>query len=150
MPNIGPLVKAGAKGVDYLVDALRSYKAPGMVNAVESVAPRQISDVSEIAAKYPDVILDLYNTKDKLNLSRIVVPKELRNQGVGKQVMSDITQYADQAGKQVVLSPSADFGGNVNRLKEFYKEFGFIENKGRNKDFSTMESMYRNPSNLGN
>ena len=31
------------------------------------------------------------------------------------------------------------------RLKKFYKKFGFVENKGRNKDFEISELMYREP-----
>jgi GNAT superfamily N-acetyltransferase len=104
-----------------------------------------IKDVSEISAKYPDVKLDVFDNKNNINLSRIVVPKEMRGQGVGSQVMQDIVQYADDVKKPVTLTPSSDFGGNVNRLKDFYKQFGFVENKGKNKDFSTMDSMYRNP-----
>jgi predicted GNAT family acetyltransferase len=104
-----------------------------------------IKDVSEISAKYPDVKLDVFDNKNNINLNRIVVPKEMRGQGIGSQVMQDIVQYADDVKKPVTLTPSSDFGGNVNRLKDFYKQFGFVENKGKNKDFSTMDSMYRNP-----
>jgi hypothetical protein len=40
---------------------------------------------------------------------------------------------------------ASDFGGNKNRLVGFYKRFGFVENKGKNKDFSTMDLMIRPP-----
>lgn len=96
-----------------------------------------------LAAKFPNVGLSLSENAKSLDLSKIVVPKEMRNQGIGSSVMSDLTQYADQTGKQINLTPSADFGGNVNRLKSFYKDFGFVENKGRNKDFTTRETMIR-------
>ena len=33
----------------------------------------------------------------------------------------------------------------MSRLKDFYKQFGFVENKGRNKDFTISDSMYRLP-----
>lgn len=33
----------------------------------------------------------------------------------------------------------------MKRLREFYKRFGFAENKGRNKDFNTQEAMIREP-----
>jgi hypothetical protein len=35
-------------------------------------------------------------------------------------------------------------------LKDFYKRFGFVENKGRNKDFSTRNTMYRDPTAMAN
>ncbi|NBW69377.1 MAG: N-acetyltransferase [Betaproteobacteria bacterium] len=101
-----------------------------------------ISDA--LRAKYPDVDISLAGDK-QLNLSKIVVPKEMRGQGMGTQVMNDLVRQADEAGASVSLSPSADFGGNKERLKDFYKRFGFVENKGKNKDFSISESMYREP-----
>ena len=45
----------------------------------------------------------------------------------------------------VALTPSSDFGGNKSRLTEFYKKFGFIENKGKNKRYEISEAMYRDP-----
>lgn len=98
-----------------------------------------------LAAKYPNVALDVFESPKAIDLSRIVVPKEMRGQGVGSSVMQDLIDYADETGKQVRLTPSDAFGGNTARLKKFYKEFGFVENKGKNKDFTTMESMIRSP-----
>ena len=60
--------------------------------------------------------------------------------------MKHLTDWADANGKTVTLSPSSDFGGNKARLVEFYKRFGFVENKGRNKDFSISDTMFRKPS----
>ena len=80
---------------------------------------------------------------NRVMLSQVIVPKELRNQGIGSKYMRELIDYADSVGKRVELSPSADFGGNKNKLKEFYSRFGFVENKGRNKDFEISESMYR-------
>jgi predicted GNAT family N-acyltransferase len=98
-----------------------------------------------LEAKFPNVSLNISENPKSLDLSKIVVPKEIRGQGIGSSVMNDLTQYADETGKQINLTPSADFGGNVNRLKSFYKNFGFIENKGKNKDFTTRETMIRPP-----
>jgi GNAT superfamily N-acetyltransferase len=105
-----------------------------------------IKSLDDIFKKYPDVTIDASVGKKDINLSRIVVPKEMRNQGVGTQVMSDLSEYADSIGKRITLTPSGDFGGSVPKLKTFYKELGFVENKGKNKDFSTRETMYREPN----
>ena len=60
--------------------------------------------------------------------------------------MQEIIDNADAEGQTITLSPSIDFGAtSINRLKDFYKQFGFVENKGRNKDFTISESMYRIP-----
>lgn len=80
---------------------------------------------------------------DKITLSKIVVPEDNRRKGVGSTAMEQLVQYADATGKHIVLSPSADFGGNKRQLTDFYKRFGFVENKGKNRAFSTTETMYR-------
>jgi GNAT superfamily N-acetyltransferase len=90
---------------------------------------------------------------DSIILNQMVVPKSNRGRGAGTQAMQELIDYADSIGKRVDLSPSADFGGNKNRLTEFYKRFGFVENKGKSRDFEVSESMYRpasaNPDQIG-
>lgn len=81
-----------------------------------------------------------------LSLHKIVVSEAVRNQGTGTKAMQDILNYADAQNKTIALTPSSDFGGNKNRLTNFYKKLGFVENKGRNKDFEISESMYRSPN----
>jgi hypothetical protein len=95
-------------------------------------------------AENANVKLDISNKNGVLNISKIVVPKEQRESGVGSSIMRQLSDYADATGTRLTLSPSVDFGAtSVSRLKDFYKRFGFVENKGRNKDFSTRETMYR-------
>ena len=78
-------------------------------------------------------------------LDSIVVPKERRKEGVGSKAMEDIVQWADELGVIVSLHPSSDFGGSVAKLRKFYAKFGFVPNKGRNKDFRTRDAMIRYP-----
>lgn len=78
-----------------------------------------------------------------INLSQIVVPKEARSSGAGTRAMQQLIDYADLTGQVITLTPSADFGGTKSRLVDFYKRFGFVENKGRNKDYEISEAMYR-------
>jgi predicted GNAT family acetyltransferase len=95
-------------------------------------------------AENANVKLDISNKNGVLNISKIIVPKEQRGSGVGSSIMRQLSDYADATGTRLTLSPSVDFGAtSVSRLKDFYKQFGFVENKGRNKDFSTRETMYR-------
>ena len=69
-----------------------------------------------------------------------------RNGGYGTKFMNDLTKVADENGWILVLTPDVTFGASsVSRLKRFYKRFGFQENKGRNVDFRTRESMIRRP-----
>jgi GNAT superfamily N-acetyltransferase len=78
-------------------------------------------------------------------LNKVIVPKESRGSGIGSQFMQELIDYGNQSGKKISLTPSADFGGNKSRLVEFYKRFGFVENKGKNKDYEISEAMYRLP-----
>ena len=89
----------------------------------------------------------MHERNGTITLSQIVVPKGRRGMGAGTDAMLALTAYADRTGQLVVLSPSTDFGAtSKSRLIAFYKGLGFFENKGRNKDFTTMESMIREPS----
>jgi predicted GNAT family acetyltransferase len=97
--------------------------------------------------KYPDIRFELYpNDKAKrVYLTGFIVPYTMRGQGVGSSFMNDLTKIADENGWTITLTPSSSYGGNVTRLKQFYKGFGFVENKGSNRDFSHREDMYRLP-----
>lgn len=95
--------------------------------------------------EFPGLKIDLMGSGKVVTLSRIIVPNDSRNSGTGTAVMQRLTRWADQNGKTLALSPSGDFGGNKARLGDFYKRFGFVENKGRAKDYEISETMYREP-----
>lgn len=117
----------------------------GTQEVVSLKTPSELS--SELQEKY-GVELDLLGTPESetLSLSKIVIPKEQRNKGIGTKVINDIIEYANSVNKKITLTPSTDFGGtSVKRLTDFYKSLGFVENKGKNKDFTIKDSMYRNP-----
>jgi len=123
---------------------------PEKVASLESVQPvpqwknvKEIVDSSE--REFKGLKLDLFENKNNVTLSRIVVPKEMRNSGIGSKVLNDIVRYADSNGKTIGLSPTSDFGGSKPRLESFYKKLGFVKNAGKNKDFSIKESMVRAP-----
>ena len=78
-------------------------------------------------------------------LSKIEVSGDERNAGQGTKAMQDIVDRMDREGAAIALTPDDAFGGNKNRLIKFYKRFGFVPNKGRNKDFRFRETMIRYP-----
>ena len=81
-----------------------------------------------------------------ITLHEIRVPKGERRNGIGTQFMKELVALSEKLGMPIGLSPSKDFGAtSVDRLKGFYKRFGFVENKGRNKDFRVSQSMIRRP-----
>jgi len=89
--------------------------------------------------------LDIYENNDSLKLSRIVIKPEYKNKGIGTKIMDALISYADETKKIVALTPASDFGGNKNRLIQFYKRFGFKPNQGYHKNFSFRDSMIRYP-----
>ena len=66
--------------------------------------------------------------------------------------MQNLIDYADQRGLRIELTPAqkGDPNGTTSRgrLVKFYKGLGFVENKGRAKDFSTTAGMVREPKAL--
>ena len=95
------------------------------------------------------IVLYVFENEGVVIVDSIIVPPEQRKQGTGTQIMQEIANYADSVGKRVELTPGQkdDYHGTTSRkrLIDFYKRFGLVENKGRNKDFSTNKSMYREP-----
>ena len=97
-------------------------------------------------ANTDEVEVDISGNAEKgYVLSKIVVPKELRGTGVGSKVMKDLIDKADNEHAIIALTPDTAFGGTKGRLIKFYKGFGFVPNKGRNKDFRYRETMIRYP-----
>ena len=94
---------------------------------------------------------DLIETHDgAIKLHTIIVPKGQRGAGIGTQAMDALTAFADKHGRLIVLTPDApgDRAGTTSkaRLAKFYKQFGFVENTGRRKNYRHMERMYRKPA----
>lgn len=102
-------------------------------------------ELNKIKEKYKDTMskINVYEFGDKLSIDLIVVKE--KNSGVGSKFMQELCDYADKKKLTMILTPSNEFGGNVKRLIEFYKRFGFVENKGKNKVFEIFERMYREP-----
>jgi GNAT superfamily N-acetyltransferase len=133
-----PIAAAGIKNVGGKV-------VDGAVDAAQE-------GLEGLSRRWEGVGVDNFITESngKIKLHHVAVPKGKQNQGQGTSFMEDLTKYADGQGKRLELTPGQKddrFGTTSNgRLKKFYKRFGFVENKGRNKDFTTIERMYREPT----
>lgn len=72
-----------------------------------------------------------------------------KKQGAGTAAMTALVEFADQYGLRVILTLGMKdpLWGTTSRsrLIRFYKRFGFVENKGKNKDFSISGNMIRYP-----
>lgn len=109
-------------------------------------------EVKEFADKVRDELgltrLDLYlRSNGDLNVNTIIVPKEIRKTGVGTKAMERIIEFAKKHGLRITLTAAVrdDFHGTTShsRLVKFYKKLGFVDNKGRNKDFRISDGMYK-------
>lgn len=87
---------------------------------------------------------------DDLKINMIAVPKGSLGEGRGSRAMQRIVDFADAKNLRTKLTTGVKDDGfgttSRSRLIKFYKRFGFVENKGRNKDFSITENMYRLPA----
>lgn len=97
--------------------------------------------------KFDTLFINDTNRGD-IKVSSLIIAKDKRNQGIGTAFMNDLIDYADTNNKRIVLSPGDrdDRHGTTSRTRliKFYKRFGFIENKGRNKDYRISDTMIRN------
>lgn len=106
---------------------------------------------ADIAERHGLRDLSLFLTKQgDLKLNMIAVDKDKQGQGSGSAAMQEIANFADANGLRVILTTGQKDDGfgttSGSRLKKFYKRFGFVENKGRAKDFSVSENMIRDPA----
>lgn len=90
--------------------------------------------LEKIKEKHPNVKLIAFESSDSIKISSIIVPKEERGKGAGTEIIELIKQYAQEVNKPVYLSPSPE-RGYKQKLKNFYKRLGFVDNKGRNIDY---------------
>lgn len=105
------------------------------------------------AATKRELLLDRFDLRlDRdglIVLDRIVVPVVSRQRGAGSEAMRRLVAFADDHHARLGLSlanPSDGIGtSSRSRLIKFYKRFGFVENKGRARDFSVSWDMLREP-----
>ena len=104
-------------------------------------------DIRKFQEKWKDAGLKNYlrYSGGNIALDTMFVPKHAQNKGIGSAYMRDLHNLADRLGKTVTTTPSTDWGASKTRLLKFYKGHGYIENKGRSKDYSISDTMYRTP-----
>ncbi|WP_299316525.1 GNAT family N-acetyltransferase, partial [uncultured Halomonas sp.] len=116
----------------------------------ETAQPAEAPQISELQQQLQDEHpgLELFTTQrgDVATIQRIELPAAQREQGTGTQIMEQITGWADENGITLALTPTADFGGAVGRLRDFYQRHGFADNTGRARDHAISETMVRRPA----
>jgi GNAT superfamily N-acetyltransferase len=95
--------------------------------------------------KYKDLgaSIFVFERDESIVLSEIRLPKELQRQGIGSAIMTDLIKYSEEVGKPIFLTPDTSWGTSKSALLRFYKSFGFVFNKGKNKNWQHTEVMVR-------
>ena len=107
--------------------------------------PEQVrAAASSIKQRHGLDALDLaYDGRNSVSLSLISVPKDRRRSGVGTAAMRDVVALVDAHGWTLTGTPDTCFGSSKAGLLRFYRQFGFVPNAGRRKDFTISDTMIR-------
>jgi len=99
--------------------------------------PENIGDLKDsLKDKYPLEKLSLYERGDHIELMNIEVEDDAQGQGVGTDAMDEIKDYAQDAGKPIVLTAEASSGSRED-LDRFYESLGFESvESGGSRDYS--------------
>ena len=110
----------------------------------------EIEHITDIESKYPISINVKYHISDvpAIYIQSIIVDKDKRREGIGSKAMQDIIDWADKKHVIITLTPENTFGTPVSVLEKFYKRFGFVKNKGKNKDYRFLGSLIRYPKTI--
>lgn len=83
-----------------------------------------------------------------LHIDGLKVKEKFRSSGIGEKVMKRILDFADATNLIVTLHAAAQSRYKA-KLLSFYKNLGFVENKGKNRDYHISSpfsmTMYRRP-----
>ena len=88
------------------------------------------------------MILRIDEYDNKIKLEKIHVPKEMRNQGIGTEIITALKEYSQRVNKPIALNPESE-KGKKGALQRFYERNEFINNTGRRKDFDLSDTFSR-------
>ena len=88
--------------------------------------------------KYPSVSIQVMEGFARLTLDRLIVSENSSDKNISRHILEDIISYADKHNKTIALKPPISFVGSLAKIRKFYKEKGFVLNKGKNKAGSNL------------
>lgn len=104
--------------------------------------------VNSFLQKYPGIILRITEFDYKIKLDKIEIPKDMRNLGIGSEILGALKEYSERINKPIVLNPEPE-KGKKGALDRFYKRMEFVKNQGKNKDYDLSDTfgktMYYKP-----
>lgn len=116
----------GEQTDDFIVLNKDKMKLSKAISTVKPIVKYQDTAGRRLTEKYPDVHISINEDPKEIQLHQLVVPEDMRGQGTGSKMMTDLVNYADEKNKSIVLTPSEEFGGDKARLVALYNRFGFI------------------------
>lgn len=76
--------------------------------------------------EYPGAFVEVSYRTHPIRVETIHLPKYMRRQGIGSEIMRRLCAHADEIGSRIILEPSDSFGTPKTVLVQFYRQFGFI------------------------
>ena len=92
--------------------------------------------------KYPEITLRINEYDNKIKLEKIFIPKEMRNLGIGTEIITALKEYSQRVNKPIILNPEPE-KGKKGALQRFYENNEFVDNVGRRKDFTLSDAFSR-------
>jgi GNAT superfamily N-acetyltransferase len=92
--------------------------------------------------KYPEITLRINEYDNKIKLDKIFIPKEMRNLGIGTEIITALKEYSGRVNKPIVLNPEPE-KGKKGALQRFYERNEFVDNAGRRKDYDLTDTFSR-------
>lgn len=140
-----PKKAAGSKAMAAYKEWKKGNTQTGFKSAEEELSKEGISiDNKSLLDEYGLSNVTLSQKGNVVTLTHFIANE--KGKGNGTKFMNDLIKEADQNGWTLALTPDKSFGAtSVSRLKDFYKKFGFRDNKGQKADLSISESMIRTP-----
>lgn len=86
---------------------------------------------------------DIRQTDGHLNLSMLSDPN--KDEANATAALAFVCKFADRHGLVVRASPGKEFAGSKEKAIAAYAQAGFVRNRGRTKDFTISDTMYRLP-----
>jgi hypothetical protein len=91
--------------------------------------------LQKIQSLYPKVTIWASEMPHLIELKEIEVPNEDQGLGIGTHIIDMLKDYARSVNKPIVLRPKPQ-RGKKKALTRFYKRLGFVDNSGRNRDYT--------------
>jgi GNAT superfamily N-acetyltransferase len=114
----------------------RSYgRQSALVDSDETKSDDLDALLSKLQRKYPypELFIIAYESDNSIELAEIEVKN--KGQGIGTKVIQELQEYARRVGKPIVLRPEPE-PRKKSALFKFYKDLGFVINKGRKTDYT--------------